>query len=59
MSLGSCAALYNGIGSFCQHLRDEFDTIEKNGLKLTAGIYTENLCVSKQTQPKSEEDFLL
>ena len=31
MSLGSCVALYNGIESFCQHLRDEFDTIEKDG----------------------------
>ena len=29
---------YNGIESFCQHLRDEFDTIEKDGLKLTTGI---------------------
>ena len=38
MSLGSCVALYNGIESFCQHLRDEFDTIEKDGLKLTTGI---------------------
>ena len=38
MSLGSCAALYNGIESFCQHLWDEFDTIEKNVLKLTTGI---------------------
>ena len=35
MSLGSCIALYNGIESFCWHLRDEFDTIEKDGLKLT------------------------
>ena len=26
MSLGSCVALYNGIESFCKHLRDEFDT---------------------------------
>ena len=38
MSLGSCVALYNGIESFCQHLWDEFDTIEKDGLKLTHGI---------------------
>ena len=36
-SLGSCLALYNRIESFCQHLRDDFDTIEKNGLKLTTG----------------------
>ena len=34
MTLGSCAALYNGIESFCQHLRDEFVTTEKDGLKL-------------------------
>ena len=38
MFLGSCVALYNGIKSFCQHLRDEFDTIEKNGMKLATGI---------------------
>ena len=38
MSLESCVALYNGIKSFCQHLRDEFDTIGKDGLKLTTGI---------------------
>ena len=38
MSLRSCVALYNGIQSLCQHLRDEFDTIEKDGLKLTTGI---------------------
>ena len=38
MSLGSWVALYNGIESFCQHLRDEFDRTEKDGLKLTTGI---------------------
>ena len=38
MSLESCVALYNGIMSFCQHSREEFDTIEKDGLKLTTGI---------------------
>ena len=38
MSLGSCVAFYNGIESFCQHLWDEFDTIEKDSLKLTIGI---------------------
>ena len=37
-SSGSCVALYNGIESFCQHLRDDFDTIEKDGLKLTTDI---------------------
>ena len=35
MSLVSCVALYNGIESFCPHLRDEIDTIKKDGLKLT------------------------
>ena len=29
MSLGSCAALYNGIESFCQHLWDEFNKTER------------------------------
>ena len=38
ISLGSCVALYNGIESFCQYLRYDFDTIEKDGLKLTTGI---------------------
>ena len=38
MSLESCIALYNGIMNFFQHLRDECDTIEKDGLKLTTGI---------------------
>ena len=38
MFLGSCAALYNGIESFCQPLRDEFVTTEKDSLKLTTGM---------------------
>ena len=38
MTSGSCAALYNGIESFCQHLRDKFVTTEKDGLKLTTGM---------------------
>ena len=38
MFLGSFVALYNGIKNLCLHLRDEFDTIEKDGLKLTTGI---------------------
>ena len=38
MTLGSCAALYNGIESFCQHLPDAFVTTEKDGLKLTTGM---------------------
>ena len=51
MSSGSCVALYNEIG-ICQHLRDlrdEFDTIENDGFKLTHKRYTETLPVSKQT----------
>ena len=54
MSLESCVALYNGIESFCQHLQDEFDTIEKDGLKLTTGIQ-KNLCISKQTQLETKK----
>ena len=38
MSLGSCVALYKGIENFCQHLREEFDPIEKDGLKITTNI---------------------
>ena len=38
MSLGNCVAVYNGIKSFSQHLRDEFYTIQKDGLKLTTCI---------------------
>ena len=38
MSLVSCIALNNEIEIFCQHLRDDFDTFEKDGLKLTTGI---------------------
>ena len=53
MSLGSCVALYNGIESFCQHLRDEFDAIEKDGLKLTTDVQkayaSQNKC-SRQTK---------
>ena len=39
MSSESCVALYNEIESFCQYLRDEFNTIKKDGLKLTTGIH--------------------
>ena len=48
MSLGSCAALYNGTESFFQHLRDEFDTTEKDGLKLTTGIQKAYLSPKKR-----------
>ena len=44
--------------SFCQHLRDELDTIEKVGLKIR-NRHTENLCVSKQTQPKNEKLLIM
>ena len=54
MSLGIWILLYIGIESFCQHLRDEFDTIEKDGLKLTTG---KQKTYASQTKPKSEEDF--
>ena len=50
MSLGSCVALYNGIESFCQHIRDEFDTIEKDVLKLTTGIQKAYVSPNKQNR---------
>ena len=50
MSLGSCVALCNGIESFCQHLWDEFDTIEKDGLKLTPGLQKTYVSPNKQNQ---------
>ena len=50
ISLGSCVALYNGIQSFCQHLRDEFDAIEKVGLKLTTGIQKTYASHNKRNQ---------
>ena len=55
MSLGICVALYNGIKNFCQHSRDEFDTIEKDGLKLTTCI--QKAYASQNKRPKNEEDF--
>ena len=56
MTLGSCAALYNGIVSFRQHLRDEFDTTEKNGLKLTTGIQKTYVSPNKQNR-KTKKTF--
>ena len=50
ISLGSCVALYNGIESFCQHLWDEFDTIEKDGLKLTPGIQKTYVSLNKRNR---------
>ena len=56
MSLGSCVALYNGIENFYQHLRDEFDTIEKDGLKLTTGIQKAYMSPNKQNR-KTKKTF--
>ena len=50
MTLGSCTALYNGIESFCQHLRDEFVTTEKDDLKLTAGMQKTYVSPNKRNQ---------
>ena len=49
MSFGSCVALYNEIESFCQHLRNEFDTIEKNRLKL---VYRKPMCLKANATEK-------
>ena len=56
MSLGSCVALYNGVESFCQYLRDEFDTIEKDGLKLTTCIQKTYASQNKCNQ-KTKKNF--
>ena len=56
MSLGSCVALYNGIESLCQHLWDEFDTIEKDGLKLTTGIQKTYVSQNKRNR-KTKKTF--
>ena len=56
MSLGSCVAIYNGIESFCQHLWDEFDTIEKDGLKLTPGIQKTYVSPNKRNR-KTKKNF--
>ena len=56
MSLRSCVALYNGIESFCQHLRNEFDTIEKDGLKLTTGIQKTYVSPNKRNR-KTKKTF--
>ena len=58
MTLGSCAALYNGIESFCQHLRDEFVTTEKYGLKLTTGMQKTYVSPNKRNRkPKKTFDY--
>ena len=56
MTLGSCAALYNGINSFCQHLRDEFVTTEKDGLKLTTGMQKTYVSPNKRNR-KTKKTF--
>ena len=56
MTLGSCAALYNGIESFCLHLRDEFDKTEKDGLKLTTGIQKTYVSPNKRNR-KTKKTF--
>ena len=56
MSFGSCAALYNGIESFCQHLWDKFDTIEKDGLKLTTGVQKAYVSPNKRNR-KTKKTF--
>ena len=56
MSLGSYVALYNEIESFCQHLRDEFDTIEKDSLKLTTGIQKTYVSPNKRNR-KTKKTF--
>ena len=56
MSLGSCVALYNGIESFCQHLQDDFDTIEKDGLKLTSDIQKTYVSPNKRNR-KTKKTF--
>ena len=50
ISFGSFVALYNGIESFCQHLWNEFDTIEKDNLKLTPGIQKTYVSPNKRNQ---------
>ena len=56
MPLGSCVALYNRIESFRQHLWDEFDIIEKDGLKLTPGIQKTYVSPNKRNQ-KTKKTF--
>ena len=50
-------ALYNGIEIFCQHLRDEFDTIEKDDLKLTNGIQKAYLSQNKRNRKTKTFDY--
>ena len=56
MTLGSCAALYNGIETFCQHIWDEFVTTEKDGLKLTTGMQKTYVSPNKRNR-KTKKTF--
>ena len=56
MTLGSCASFYNGIESFCPHLRDEFVTIEKDGLKFTTGMQKTYVSQNKRNR-KTKKTF--
>ena len=56
LTLGSCAALYYGIESFCLHLRDEFVTTEKDGLKLTTGMQKTYVSPNKRNR-KTKKTF--
>ena len=56
MTLESCLALYNGIESFCQHLRDELVTTEKDGLKLTSGMQKTYMSPNKRNR-KTKKTF--
>ena len=56
MTLGSCAALYNGIENFCQRLRDEFVTTKKDGLKFTTGMQKTYVSPNKRNR-KTKKTF--
>ena len=56
MTLGSCGALYNGIENFCQHLRDEFVTTKKDGLKLTTSMQKTYVSPNKRNR-KTKKTF--
>ena len=56
MTLGSRATLHNEIESFCQHLRYEFDTTEKDGLKLTTGMQKTYVSPNKRNR-KTKKTF--
>ena len=56
----SCVALYNRIESFFQHLWDEFDTIEKDGLKLTpCRLYRKPICLQRNETEKQRRLLIM